>query len=255
MHIIPTFKRTLRELPPLDLDDDERSSGSFGLMMFVWGVLDFVRGPLFLAVPLAQCGQWVLFGCSVWTLVVTTAVTIHLAYSWVDVVAASSTESRRWLVTRNKPLALIILASSSRLDMLSIFRLRLCGYILSDLPMESRHFHFIQNSGMYHHLIEDLPHGLVGMVFALQLVATTTGVCASNSWLGGAIGLEEQELVTLSTVGSIASVFFGLLNKSMQLRISQAGARSSTLRESLLGSSSGRRSVSSALDVAIGGSE
>ena len=72
------------------------------MAMFWWGAVDFVRGPLFLALPLALCEQWVLFSCCVVTLVVTTGTTIHLAYSVLAKIAMSSAESQRWLVKHGK---------------------------------------------------------------------------------------------------------------------------------------------------------
>jgi len=141
--IIPSFKRSLHELAPLELDEEQQTVGFFGLLMFLWGVIDFLRGPL-LCFQLALCKQWVLFGCSVVTLLVTTCTTVHLSYMILNTVATSSPVSKRWLVKHGRPVALAVLVASSRLDMLSIFRLRLCGCVITDLPMENRHFHFVR---------------------------------------------------------------------------------------------------------------
>ena len=48
----------------------------FGLLQFVWGVVDFVRGPL-LCSSLFLCGQWVLCACCTTTFAVTSATTVH----------------------------------------------------------------------------------------------------------------------------------------------------------------------------------
>lgn len=214
-HIIRNFKTSLEALPHLDppLEDDEKSVGLFGLLMFVWGVVDFVRGPL-LCTSLALRKEWVLFACSVTTLSVTTVVTVYLAFQILDSVARSSTEARLWKRKQRTCVALVAISSSSRLDMLSIFRLRICDRQLVDLPMEDRHFHFIRNSGMFHHLIEDIPHGLVGVA----------AIVLSDGDSGGDVDLrpdldwlDDGAITKLSTVVSICSIVFGLFNKTIQL--------------------------------------
>jgi hypothetical protein len=55
----------------------------------------------------------------------------------------------------------VVLASCSRLESLSVLRLRLCGREITDFPMAPKHFFFIQSAGAYHLLIEDIPHSLV----------------------------------------------------------------------------------------------
>jgi len=96
--------------------------------------------------------------------------------------------------------------------------------------MESRHFHFLRNSGLYHHLIEDLPHGLVGLA---QLVMIHT--CEKNAWLSGVTGVDEQKITLMSTIISIGSIVFGLVNKAIQLLVLRAGGGSGAgMAEALL---------------------
>ena len=65
---------------------------------------------------------------------------MHLAYCILDAVAASSSEGAGWMRHNGKAIALVVLAASSRLDMLCIFRLRICGHKLIYCRMEDRHF-------------------------------------------------------------------------------------------------------------------
>ena len=41
-----------------------------------------------------------------------------------------------------------VLVASSRLDMIAVVRLQLFGRVISDLPMEHKHFHFARHAGM-----------------------------------------------------------------------------------------------------------
>ena len=229
VHIIPDFKRSLAELPTMvpPLEEGQDTVGIFGLLMFVWGVVDFIRGPL-LCASLALCGQWWLFACCVSTLMVVTCVTMHLAYCVLAAVAASSEEGAGWMQRNGKAVALVVLVASSRLDMLCIFRLRICGYKMVDCPMEDKHFYFVRNAGMFHHLIEDLPHGLVSVArLAIHKPCTGTG----TGWMDAFLMEHDNVLTVLSLTVSLVSILFGLINKTIQLLVLRAGASGAADRQ------------------------
>ena len=99
--------------------------------------------------------------------------------------------------------------------------------------MDDRHFHFVRNAGMFHHLIEDVPHGLVG-VARLVIMHMPMHECMNDrsSWAGQIL---DGDFVTyVSTFVSIVSIVFGLFNKSIQLLVLRAGT--SSHRESALAS-------------------
>ena len=208
-----------------------------------------LAGPIF-CVSLALCGQWWLFACCVLTLTVTTCVTVHLAFVILnevrpfyrlsctscdliyvgDQVAASSPQAKGWLVKHGKIVTVIVIAASSRLDMLCIFRLQICGHSITKLPMEDRHFHFLRNAGMFHHLIEDIPHGFVGIA-RLAIGGIEGRETSSASWLAGA--MDGGTVTIISMTLSIASIVFGLLNKSIQFLVLRAGTNSSAVLDNI----------------------
>jgi hypothetical protein len=65
---------------------------------------------------------------------------------------------------------------------LAVLRLELCGNELVRFPMGDKHFHFLRNAGMYHFLLEDLPHGVVSV--ALLMMAKGGESAAHTSMIG-----------------------------------------------------------------------
>eukprot|EP01043_Picozoa_sp_COSAG02_P098580 COSAG02_NODE_34722_length_479_cov_1.213158_1_plen_159_part_11 len=142
-HILRRFKRTLAELKPISLSEESSHLGFVGVCMFAWGLLDFVRGPM-LCVSLGVCEQWALLLCCTATLVVTTVITGHLAFTVLDEVKKTPAAAT-WVAEHDKLVACIGIAASSRLDMIAIFRLKLRGKVRCGLPMEDKHFHFCRH--------------------------------------------------------------------------------------------------------------
>ena len=208
--IINGFKRTLTGLPdlPVEMGTDEMSSqGWFGLLAFVWGLIDFMRGPaLCLTLGLEQ--QWVLMICCTCTLLITTMTTWHLAWHALGSVSESSEASKVWLAQYNIPVAVLVITASSRLDMLAIFRLRLCNRMIISLPMHSKHFHFLRLAGMFHYLIEDAPHALF-CVAHLAIASELNNPEAVETHFG----LDEKVFTIISAIFSGLSLVFGLVNK------------------------------------------
>lgn len=262
--IVYKFKRTLTRLSssaPSSLqlsDSGDDTMGFFGFVMFLYGLFDFCRGPL-LCYSLALCGSWVLFACCVTSLLVTTATTCHLGYAILGEVALTSVAAKQWLVKHGKLAAMIVLTSSSRIDMICVFRLKLCGRMITNLPMEERHFHFTKHAGMFHYLIEDLPHAFIG----IAQLSMGSSHCHSTD---NVLNVDEKMVVIVSTVASLISILFGLANKSLQLLMLQSDTIRSTvgMRHSLVGVLNGLRhslrgsaseSLLGAQATNIGGSE
>ena len=214
-YILRRFKRTLAELQPIRLSEESSHLGFVGVCMFIWGLLDFVRGPL-LCISLARCERWVLFSCCVATLLVTTVTTGHLALTVLDEVKKTPAAAA-WVAEHDKLVACVGIAASSRLDMIAILRLKLGGKVRCGLPMEDKHFHFCRHAGMYHYLIEDMPHALIA--FAKWRLGCDDGDDGSASDGDGLVAW-----FALGSAGlSACSIIFGLVNKAVQMRIARGG--------------------------------
>ena len=80
---------------------------------------------------------------------------------------------------------LIVVASSSRLNSMAILRLRLCGKLLLDFPDsdDRRFFHYMRHSGMYHYLVEDIPHAVLS-VAVLFVTLDSEAACSDGNPFG-----------------------------------------------------------------------
>ena len=120
---------------------------------------------------------------------------------------------------------LIVVASSSRLNSMAILRLRLCGKLLLDFPDSEDHrfFHYMRHSGMYHYLVEDIPHAVLSV--AVLVLANhergresgdTMGACAEGDFdlFGWVISHTHVAIASLAV--SLGSIVFGIVAKAMQ---------------------------------------
>jgi hypothetical protein len=74
------YKRSLRRLRNPRLPATKQALGTFGLLQFLFGVVDLVVD-IGLCIALSNCKQWVLFACCVTILVVTTLLTWTLGWT------------------------------------------------------------------------------------------------------------------------------------------------------------------------------
>eukprot|EP01049_Picozoa_sp_SAG25_P000731 SAG25_NODE_26_length_21086_cov_21.643065_20_plen_929_part_00 len=217
--ILMGFKRQFADVSGTStpaLRVSEVSTGWAGAMMFVWGVVD-----LFLdagqSVSLASCGHWWLFACSTVTFFATSAVSIYLGWHMLSRLARGSEEARSWIADHGKLAAVVVLASASRLESLAILRLRLCGRDIILLPIEPAFFHFIRHAGMFHFIIEDFPHGLVGVA---QLTKAGVNSCGDTGTFH--MPIDAKTITMLNVIFSIGSIVFGVILRSMQLLVLRA---------------------------------
>jgi hypothetical protein len=217
------------QVPEVTLSEGQDALGLGGALLFCWGVADLVFD-IGLCLTLFSCQRWWLFGCCVTTLLATGATSCFLGFRVLRIVANSRPDARQWLLDHGKAVTLVVLASSSRFESLATLRLRICGFSVCMLPMEHRHFHFIRQAGMFHYLIEDLPHALVGIA---QLHAQDDCDPSGGKWLPESIS--EKTVTQISVAFSLLSIIAGMLYHSVQLlAINAIGA--GPLRQSLLGS-------------------
>jgi hypothetical protein len=216
--IVTGFKQQLADVTGPDrpaLRVGQESTGWCGTMMFVWGLFDlcFDIGQ---SVSLASCGHWWLFACSTATLLATFTVSIYLGKHMLLSVARGNEEARNWIAGHGKLVALVVLASSSRLESVAILRLRLCDQDIIKLPIEPAYFHFIRHAGMFHVLLEDLPHGLVGVA---QLTAGKN-MCGGNDNFH--MPVDAETILKLNLIFSLGSIVFGVILRSTQMSVFRA---------------------------------
>jgi hypothetical protein len=217
--IMTSFKHRLADVigperPALTVSQD--STGWGGAMMFVWGLVDMFLD-IGQSVSLASCGHWWLFACSTVTFLATAAVSIYLGWHMLSRVARGSEEARSWIADHGKLAALVVLASSSRLESVAILRLRLCDRDIIKLPIEPAYFHFIRHAGMFHFLIEDFPHSLVGVA---QLTKAGDHTCGENGTFE--MPVDAKMITLLNVIFSLGSIVFGVILRSMQMLVLRA---------------------------------
>ena len=173
--IIRRYKKTVRSLGK-DLDRDlgllpenKKSLGVFGLLLFIWGLIDLFVDVSF-TFSLWHCQQPVLAGCVTVSLLVTTAMAWYLGYFTLRFIVKSDirdpSPAREWVSANSVLGPMIVVASSSRLNSMAILRLKIGGRMLVDFPdsTDNRFFHFLRSSGMFHYLVEDIPHLVISLV-------------------------------------------------------------------------------------------
>jgi len=172
----------------------------------------------------------VFFFCYLGTLVVSMVTGLYLCNSTLAVIEGQDEHARAWHRDNGLLTALVIIVASFRLEALAILRLRLRDFILLDMPMEDKHFHFIQYGGVYRYLIDDLPHIMV----AASLLVTTYEdevICGDHghSWLIN--DLPPKTLAGLNLGSTAVFIFFGLVNKCGQRMAREARRQSNRQNE------------------------
>ena len=233
--MIGKFRKELTELPDdFRLPEGEDAVGFPGLVMFVIGIWDLFVD-IGLCVSLLTCGSWTLFCCCFWTLLVTSGTTLYLARASLSAIVADNDESKSWFIRRNALVAGVTIASLSRIDSMAILRLRLCDKMRIEAPMSHRHFHFLRYEGMYHYIVEDVPHICVALA---QLMLTPNGgeVCGNEQdWLPA----EWATTIAKLSIGTSAfSILYGAISKTWQgvvrKAVQQAALRASPGAEDVL---------------------
>ena len=156
-----------------------------------------------------------LFVCSLWTSLVTCGATLYLSNESLSAIADDNRLQNGWFMRkgRNTLAACVRIASLSRIESLAILRLRLCGKMRIEAPISHRHFHFLRYEGMYHYILEDVPHICVALA-QLMLTPDDREVCGQEhhllqslgSWLPWTLSADKTgELVKFLAWASIAT--------------------------------------------------
>jgi hypothetical protein len=241
--ILKKFKKRLENvtapMPTFRLGEGQDAMGIFGLMMFFFGLTDLMVD-LGLCFALASCGQTLLLWCALVTLVNTTILTWWLGYSTLREIMLYSPDARQWTTQHPTMGPLIVLASSSNLSSMAILRLRLCGRMLVDFPDSDDHrfFHFLRHAGLYHYVVEDIPHILISLALLRAPKLEGFASCVEGGGQSKVIDLPgnrsfelpltDNDIAWLSLVSSLLSISFGIVSKAMQ-QLSVTVARRSML--------------------------
>jgi hypothetical protein len=236
--IFRRFIRSLEKLQDLQLPQSKDSVGLGGLVLAVMGVVDFLLD-ISLCITLGSDKRWLLFGCSLGTLVATTLLSWYLGYRTLRHIIGLHQPARQWLISYPVLTPAIVIASSSRLNSMCILRLRICGHEILDFPdsPDHRYFHFLRNSGVYHYWLEDIPHALVSIAllsYEYDQVETQEGA-QSGIWADLPFGSRDVAFANL--LMSALSIAFGLVSKMLQqltLKVVVRTGEERTLRTSLL---------------------
>lgn len=236
--IVVKFKRDLEALPPMNLPEGEDMHGWPGFLMFCIGVVDMTVD-LALCLALLSCGRLKLLMSCLGTTVVTTCTTLFLGFSALRKIKLHNRAARDWYITNGTTATIIVFLSSSRVESISILRLRLrmyCYEWVVECPMSHEQFHFLRYEGIYHYWLEDIPH----IVVAVALFATSSedsAVCGQEyGWLG--LSAEHAKLLAFcSIISSMFSIVFGSISKNGQQQVREVARRSIT--NNLLGHGNG----------------
>jgi hypothetical protein len=128
----------------------------------------------------------------------------------MDVITQDNRPSQNWFVENSKLVTCVALASASNLEGTAILRLRLCGKEISNMPVQDKFYGFLRNAGMYHYLLEDIPHILIALA---QVSRSSRQVCAANMDLSA-----SSEVITYVSLGlSVSSIAFGIVKKTVEM--------------------------------------
>jgi hypothetical protein len=111
-----------------------------------------------------------------------------------------------WLSNHELAGPIVVLASSSRLNSMAILRLKIGQWKILDFDDSDnqRYFHFMRNSGLFHYLVEDIPHAMT----SLALISADHNLeCGAD---------ENPTIAKLSLVFSLGSILLGIISKTIQ---------------------------------------
>ena len=212
-HIIRRYERSLAGLQDSRSDprlsEDRKWTGPFGLLLFVFGLADVVIDVWF-CVKMWLCGQIVLFVCATATTIVTAMMTWYLGYRTLRSIVEHDQRDGRpaaaWLSNHEFAGPIVVVASSSRLNSMAILRLKIGRWKILDFDDSDnqRYFHFMRNSGMFHYLVEDIPHAMASLAV----------ISAGHSMQCGAD--QNPTVAKLSLVFSLGSILLGIISKTIQ---------------------------------------
>jgi hypothetical protein len=138
-------------------------TGLIGLVMFLVGVFNMFAQVL-LMLKLRRGGDSQLFAVVLSSSISTVVTSLPLALCILHEIARDSRQNFfKEVMERGIGLVLVVLLSTSRIESLSILRLRLGMCSPKPFPMKEKHFYFIQSIGAYHFFIKDVPHVLVSL--------------------------------------------------------------------------------------------
>ena len=83
--------------------------------------------------------------------------------------------------------------------------------------MSLMHFHFLRHAGLYHYILEDIPHAVVGWVHLNEGTKQSADI--------NLFGLSANTIVTVNVVWSLANILFGGFLRVMQIFLLSTATR------------------------------
>lgn len=185
-------------------------TGAWGLLMFVIGAFNPVSQVL-LMVELCQNCEFLLFTIVLSSSLSTVVTSLPLAFGILQEIAREMKRDFFTEVMERGHIKWIILLSTSRIESLSVLRLRLCNFVPKPFPMKPKHFYFIQSIGAYHFFVKDIPHVLVSLA---RLAQNRNETSACPDWVAHGLCLFGQGVLHISPWFAI---FFGSVNLVVML--------------------------------------
>ena len=171
----------------------------------------------------------------------TFGVSWYLGRAALRAIFLANPAAQHWVLENGPLVTAIVLASGSRVESLAVLRLQLDWprRLRIEMPMDDQHFHFMRNAGMYHHLIEDLPHMAIGIVLICVYSGSEQCSHEDHSFVKSLLPFDRPVAwwVKLNTVQSGLSIAFGIASRAMQfLALDAMAAKEVSLQDVMLGS-------------------
>eukprot|EP01051_Picozoa_sp_SAG22_P003628 SAG22_NODE_179_length_16124_cov_7.355445_9_plen_1322_part_00 len=227
--IVRWFTWKIDQLPELHLPLNQQKIGWFGTLLFLHGIVDLFVDAGF-CLQMLYCDR-VLGLCASISMLCTCCVSWYLGYSVVPALTEPTrrtngevdTSAQQWVFGHAPYIGMIVLMSGSRIESMAMLKLQLKWPIqIPAMPMQDKHLHFLRNSGMYHHLIEDLPHIMIAIV---TLLYPGSRGCAEDAHIFSVkLPLNSQTWAIIQITLSGLSICLGIATRAVQFQVVEAVA-------------------------------
>jgi hypothetical protein len=157
-------------------------TGCGGLVTFWFGVMN-TAGQILLMIRLLHADKYLLFAIVLSSSISTVVTSLPLAFCILQEVARDKKFDFFSEVMERGHIKWVVLLSTSRIESLSVLRLRLCTCApVWSFPMKPKHFYFIQSIGAYHLLVKDIPQVFVSLVEIGDDMFSAPGECSEGTW-------------------------------------------------------------------------
>jgi hypothetical protein len=186
-------------------------TGCGGLVTFWFGVMNTV-GQILLMIRLLHADKYLLFAIVLSSSISTVVTSLPLAFCILQEVARDKKLDFFNEVMERGHIKWIVLLSTSRIESLSVLRLRLCTCApVWSFPMKPKHFYFIQSIGAYHLLVKDIPHALVSLVEIGDDMFSVPAECSESTWHDCLLAYSPWCAIAFGSVNLAVTLLDGLI--------------------------------------------